>query len=226
MNSSPPPYRIRRSDALTYINGPPDGAGRYPRDEHTDAGAGAVANLDVDQGHGLAAVIPCDRTMKSLALLSLLAGASILFTGCGGSQNEATTATTAASPANGARVVEITANDAMKFSLSTINAQPGEKLQIVLKNTGRMPKQAMAHNWVLLKPMTDGEVNSFGMAAANKAPTYLPDDRSAILAATKMLGPNESDRVDVTVPSEAGEYPFLCTFPGHFAIMKGKLVVK
>jgi azurin len=166
--------------------------------------------------------------MKNLALVSLLATAGVLLIGCGGSDATvvAATGTSAPAAAHGARTVEISANDTMKFNVTEITAQPGEKLLVVVKNTGRMPKQAMAHNWVLLKPMTDSEVNAFGMAAASNAPSYLPADRSAILSASKMLGPNEVDRLEVTAPSQPGDYPFLCTFPGHFAIMKGKLIVK
>ena len=44
----------------------------------------------------------------------------------------------------------------MKYDTSTISAKPGETLHIVLKNAGTMPKIAMAHNVVILKPGTDG----------------------------------------------------------------------
>ena len=70
------------------------------------------------------------------------------------------------------------------------------------------------------------EIAAFAMAGMTKAPSYLPDDLSAVLAHTKTLGPNESDRIEFHAPTDPGEYPFLCTFPGHFALMKGKLIVK
>ena len=114
----------------------------------------------------------------------------------------------------------------MKFNLSEIQAKPGEKLRVTLSNIGQTPKQAMGHNWVLLKPRADAEVNTFAIACATKARYYLPDDKSAVLVSTKILGPRETDTVEFAAPTTPGEYPFLCTFPGHFAMMKGKLVVK
>lgn len=124
------------------------------------------------------------------------------------------------------RVVEISGTDAMKYSLTEISAKPGESLEVVLTNAGQLPKEAMSHNWVLLKPMTDEEIAAFASAAVAKAPTYLPDDQSAILAHTKTLGPKETDKVDFNAPTEPGSYPFICTFPGHYVLMKGKLIVK
>jgi azurin len=157
-------------------------------------------------------------------LFSLLSAAAVLVAGCG--QSEPAASIPAAAPAaGGVRVVEITANDAMKFSVTEIRATPGEKLRISLANVGRMPKQTMAHNWVLLTPRPDADVMAWGMAAASKAPTYLPDDQTGVLAHTKLLGPGEKDQVELTAPATAGEYPFLCTFPGHVALMKGKLIV-
>ena len=46
-----------------------------------------------------------------------------------------------------------------------------------------------------------------------------------MVAHTKLLGGGESDEITFTAPA-AGEYPFICTFPGHFAIMQGVMTVK
>ena len=136
-------------------------------------------------------------------------------------------AETTAAPAAAAavRTVSVTANDQMKFNVSEIRAKAGEKIKVTLKNEGSVPKAAMAHNWVLLKPMNDEGVNAFSMAAMQKAPEYLPADKSAIVAHTKLLGPGESDTVEFTAPA-VGQYPFICSFPGHSALMKGKLIVE
>jgi len=163
--------------------------------------------------------------MKSSIHLLLLSGAALatlLFAGCGQGNDASPTV----SSADGVRSVTITANDTMKFSLTEIRAAPGEKLRIVLNNVGRMPKQTMGHNWVLFQAMEDGDLNRLGMEAAQNAPDYLPADRSTILAKTKILGPGETDTITFTVPERAGEYPFSCTFPGHFALMRGKLIVQ
>ena len=165
--------------------------------------------------------------MKSRLFLSVLSALLLASFGCSKSEPKtAASAPAAEASAASARAIEITGNDAMMFSVTEIVAKPGETLRVTFRNVGKMPKQAMSHNWVLLKPMSEGEVNAFGLAASSKAPAYLPEDRSAVLAHTKMLGGGESDQIEVKVPATPGVYPFVCTFPGHFAIMKGRLVVQ
>jgi azurin len=172
--------------------------------------------------------------MKTSLTLSLLVLTGFAVTGCGKSDKAAAPAPTSPAPASSTatasadsniRTVEITGDDQMKFSVTSIKAKAGEKLRVSLKNVGKLPKQAMAHNWVLLKSMSDADVNAFAMAAMPKAPEYLPADKSGIVAHTKLLGPGEADAVEFTVPA-AGEYPFICTFPGHSALMRGKLVAE
>ena len=124
------------------------------------------------------------------------------------------------------REIAITSNDSMQFNVREITAKPGETLRVKFSNVGTFPKQAMGHNWVLLRPMTEAAFNAFAMDCASKAPDYLPADRSAVLAHTKMLGGGESDLIEFTAPDKPGSYPFLCTFPGHFAMMRGKFIVK
>lgn len=124
------------------------------------------------------------------------------------------------------REIVITSNDSMQFNVREITARPGEALRVKFSNLGKFPKQAMGHNWVLLQPMTETAFNAFAMGCASKAPDYLPADRSDVLAHTKMLGGGESDLIELTAPAKPGAYPFLCTFPGHFAMMRGKFIVK
>lgn len=131
-----------------------------------------------------------------------------------------------AASAGSPRVVEITANDTMKFSLTTIEAKAGEQIKLVLKNLGTLPKEAMGHNWVLLKAGSDaGAFSAAAITAKDK--DYIPDSKKdEVIAHTALLGAKKSDEVVFTVPP-AGEYPFLCSFPAHFAVgMKGTLISK
>lgn len=174
-----------------------------------------------------------------IRLLFIALGAALIASGCSKKETAASTAatdanaaapaksaeTSATDPKTGPRVIEITANDQMKFSLSSIEAKAGEQLKVVLKNVGTLPKEAMGHNWVLLKPGSD--VAAFGAAAsAARDKDYIPEAlKGQIVAHTALLGPGKSDEITFTVPA-AGEYPFMCSFPGHFALMKGTLVAK
>lgn len=132
-----------------------------------------------------------------------------------------------AAAAKGVRTVEIIGTEDMKFSMPTITAKPGEQLRVRLVVKGAMPKIAMAHNFVLLNK--GAKVVDFVTAAMNaRATDFIPADKKAdVLAATALAGAGETVEVTFKVPAAAGEYPYICSFPGHFqAGMKGSLVVK
>jgi azurin len=142
------------------------------------------------------------------------------------------TSTTTAKPAAKAgakagRAVEITTGDNMKYDVTEITAKPGESIHVVLKNTGAMPKIAMAHNFVLLKSGTDAA--EFSKAAFNARETDFipPAMKDAVLANTALAGAGETVEVTFKAPAKAGTYTFVCSFPGHFALgMRGTLTVK
>jgi azurin len=125
------------------------------------------------------------------------------------------------------RTIDITVNDQMKYDVPTITAKPGETLKIRLRASGTMPKNIMAHNFVVLKKTAD--VNAF-VSKANVANTtgYMPTDLKAqVIAASGLIGNGETADVTFKAPAAAGSYPYLCTFPGHYAAgMKGTLVIK
>jgi azurin len=125
------------------------------------------------------------------------------------------------------RVVEIEGTDMMKFSVTSITARPSEQLTVRLRVVGKMPKMAMAHNFVLLTASADA--TAFANAAAMAGATgYIPAARKGdVLANTTMAGAGETVEVTFKAPATAGTYTFLCSFPGHFAAgMRGTLVVK
>jgi azurin len=128
--------------------------------------------------------------------------------------------------ADDGKKLQIQANDQMKYDVTSIDAAPGQKITVTLTNVGSLPKVAMAHNFVLLKAGTD--VAAFAAAAlTHQAEGYMPPEMAdKVIAATKMLGPGESDTVTFTAPA-AGTYDYICTFPGHaLAGMRGTLNVK
>jgi azurin len=142
------------------------------------------------------------------------------------------TSTTTAKPAaktsaKGGRTVELTSGDNMKYDVTEITAKPGESLHIVLKNTGTMPKIAMAHNFVLLKAGTDAA--EFTKAAFNARETDFipPAMKAAVLANTALAGAGETVETTFKAPAKPGTYTFICSFPGHLALgMRGTLTVK
>lgn len=120
--------------------------------------------------------------------------------------------------------VVIEGNDQMRFDLSEIKVQAGETVSLTLKHTGKLPKERMGHNWVLLAAGTN--VQTFAVEAMKARDNeYIPKDSKQILAYTSLIGGGEEVTIEFTAP-EAGEYDFICTFPGHYALMKGKLIVE
>lgn len=123
--------------------------------------------------------------------------------------------------------LEISGNDTMRFNRTELEAEAGKETTLVFKNVGTLPKAAMGHNFVLLKPGTD--LAAFGNGAATAAANdYIPTEQKLaeqVVAHTKVLGPGESDQITFHI-TEPGEYPYICSFPGHWAIMRGVLHVK
>jgi azurin len=123
--------------------------------------------------------------------------------------------------------LELTGNDQMQFNTKTLEVTSGDKVTLSFKHIGKLPAVAMGHNVVILKPGT--VVPSFSAKCAPAKDTgYIPQDaesKAAIVAHTKLIGGGESDTVTFTA-GEPGAFPFVCTFPGHFAIMQGVLTVK
>jgi len=122
-------------------------------------------------------------------------------------------------------VVRVTANDQMRFSANRIEVKAGEKIKIELHNVGTLPKEAMGHNLIVLKPGV--EPSAFAAKAmAAKATEYVPAESAGdIVGHTKLLGPGEKAMLELE-PLAAGTYSFLCSFPGHVALMNGQLVVQ
>jgi azurin len=173
-------------------------------------------------------------TKKLATFGALLVLAGLLGAAVGAASDPKTTptkATTAGTPAAARtaaapRTVTLSATDAMKFDPTTIQASAGEKLRMVLKPTSAMPRIAMAHNFVILKPGADSA--AFANASAMARPDFIaPALTSQVVVATPIAGGGETASAEFTAPAKPGRYTFICTFPGHFAGgMKGVLIVK
>lgn len=131
----------------------------------------------------------------------------------------------AAKAGSGARVIEITGNDQMRFSVTEIEAKAGEELKVVFTNVGTLPKEAMGHNWVLLKAGTDPMAFAAASMTAKDTDYIGASVKDQVIAFIPVLGPKKSAETTFKAPAP-GVYPFICSFPGHVAIMKGTLTVK
>jgi azurin len=119
----------------------------------------------------------------------------------------------------------IEGSDAMQFNQKTITVpKTCKSFKVTLKHTGKMPKTAMGHNWVLSHSTDESGVIAGGMQAGAGNNYEKPGD-TRIIAHTNLIGGGESDTASINVGKlKAGEqYAFFCTFPGHAALMKGSL---
>ncbi|MGA2051756.1 MAG: plastocyanin/azurin family copper-binding protein [Opitutales bacterium] len=165
----------------------------------------------------------------SFVLLLLV---SPLWSGCGNDQNTPDAPAAPPAPAaipvsddSGTQVVQLTGNDTMQYNGARFTVTSGQPVRIELTNAGVQPRAIMAHNVVILQSGSD--VPDFALAANQaKDNGYLPADQmNLVLAHTAFAGPGETVQTSFTAPAP-GEYPFLCTFPGHFAAgMHGIMVV-
>jgi azurin len=123
-----------------------------------------------------------------------------------------------------ARGVEIRAGKNLTFEQRSFTVRPGEVIRLTFRNPDVVP-----HNWVLVKP---GALDRVG-DLANKsvadpeavARHYVPQSRD-VLTYTDVVGPEEKFTIHFRAPTEKGRYPYLCTFPGHWMVMNGQMIVE
>lgn len=161
--------------------------------------------------------------------------ATSLLTSCGGDGKKEdkkedsiklnTVTKTEEEKVEGVTKVYLTGNDQMKYNKNQITVKAGDEVVLTFEHVGKLPKETMGHNFVLLKKGTD--IQKFGQEAVEyKDNDYIPEDSDAIIVHTKMLGGGEKVEITFEAPEEKGNYDYVCSFPGHIALMKGILTVE
>jgi len=167
--------------------------------------------------------------MRKLSLFAITA--LLAFTACNSNteKSETTNADTlsqvaVAEPVEKEISITINAGDDMKFDLSEIKVKEGQTVKLTLNHTGKLPKEAMGHNWALLAQGTI--VSDFATKAMQaKDSDYIPAGATEVIVHTKLVGGGQSDTIEFSAPAK-GVYEFICTFPGHVGMMKGTFYVE
>lgn len=120
--------------------------------------------------------------------------------------------------------VEVGDNIAYSTDSMTVPASCAD-VTVTITHTGNLPAVAMGHNWVLVPADALDAIATAGMSAGPEA-NYVPDD-DRIVAATGVVGGGESDSVTFALADLADgvSYRYVCTFPGHSAVMRGSFNV-
>lgn len=120
--------------------------------------------------------------------------------------------------------VSLESTDQMKFNKDEIKVPAGSTVKLTLTHTGKLPANVMGHNFVLLRKGTD--LPSFTLKAVDFPKNdYIPEKTNAVIAHTKIIGGGESVSIEFKAP-KPGIYPFICSFPGHYTMMKGTFIVE
>ena len=117
-----------------------------------------------------------------------------------------------------------TVPEEMRFDTARLVVEAGKPFEIIFENIDGLP-----HNLVVVKPGTRERV---GLAAMTLLPeqldwngrAYVPDSDD-VIAATKILETDQLATLKISALTSEGIYEFVCTYPGHWAMMYGQLVV-
>jgi putative heme-binding domain-containing protein len=122
-----------------------------------------------------------------------------------------------------ARPITIETAGNLSFATRSFQVRAGELIALKLMNPDVVP-----HNWALVRP---GTLQSVGEAANRLiadpeavARQYVPDT-SDVLFYTDIVPPGGEFIIYFQSPQQPGRYPYLCTFPGHWTVMNGEMVV-
>jgi len=121
----------------------------------------------------------------------------------------------------------IEGNDMLQFNLKEMVVSANcKEVTVTLEHTGAMPANVMGHNWVLTNNTDFMPVAQAGGAAGIEN-NYVPVGDQRVLAATAIIGGGQETSVTFSIDSlvVGDDYTFFCSFPGHYAIMKGAFKV-
>ncbi len=125
--------------------------------------------------------------------------------------------------------IEIEADDQMKFNIDhfVVDTSACKEFTVTLHHVGSLAKEAMGHNIVITTEKDYPNVAVDGMAAGLKNNYIKPDDER-VLVSTNIIGGGKTTKATfkTNILEVGGDYEFFCSFPGHYAIMRGKVEVK
>lgn len=111
----------------------------------------------------------------------------------------------------------------MKYNLELLTVKPGQKVKLTLRN-----RDEMQHNLVICKPGAESAMTvatqALTLGAAAMERHFVPES-PLVVVATRIVGPGQFDAIHFTAPAQEGDYPYVCTLPGHAFTMKGVLRV-
>lgn len=172
------------------------------------------------------------RFLRSLGMAGAVGAGASLLAACGGGSDSSSGSSSSGGSgepsvynASEGTVTLHPQGNQMKYEETEFTVPPGEEIELIFENTATSP--SMQHNVVILNSTEDAVFQRVGQAGASAGADneYVPDD-DAIIAHTPMSAPGETVSVTFTTPEETGDYGYVCTYPGHWSIMRGTMRVR
>ena len=115
-----------------------------------------------------------------------------------------------------------TVQEKMSYDVKELTVKAGKKIKLTFANEDFMP-----HNIMLVKPGTADDVGmkAIALGAQGFDTGFIPKSTD-ILWHSKLLDNGKEEVIDFTAPALPGDYPYICSFPGHHLIMRGVMKVK
>jgi putative heme-binding domain-containing protein len=117
-----------------------------------------------------------------------------------------------------------TIKEQMRYDRTEFTVIPGMKVRLIFTNP-----DAMDHNLIMVKP---GATTKVAIEAAKMEVTgegtdkkWIPDTPNDIVFASNLLAHNDTQTIEFTAPTKLGRYEYICTFPGHWQLMRGAMIV-
>ncbi len=115
------------------------------------------------------------------------------------------------------RVLQLGTKPGLKFDIANFEIKAGSKVRLVFNNN-----DDMTHNVVIVTPGSADEIGNLALQLGLKGSqmNYVPNS-AKVLFHTGLLQPDASESIYFVAPSKPGEYMFICSYPGHAAVMRG-----
>lgn len=119
------------------------------------------------------------------------------------------------------RTITIGTKPGLQYDKTEIRVQPGARVKLVFQNS-----DDLMHNLLIVRPGTVEPVAKAAqdMGLEGQERGYVPQSEN-VLFHTSLLEPETTESIYFTAPNEPGDYPYVCTFPGHWRTMQGTLRV-
>ena len=124
----------------------------------------------------------------------------------------------------GARRITIETGSNLSYQTRSFRVRPGEEIELTLANPDVVP-----HNWALVKPGTlrrVGELANRLISDPEAAVRHYIPQTEDVLSYTDVVLPRGKFTIWFRAPEQPGNYPYLCTFPGHWLVMNGEMIVE